>query len=136
MDILTTALTNFEEALENLSTAGHSDIAETLRVTLKQELAALPFGKRVRAEWAVHFMHAPREYESTRIEFNWVAWERWNEYMISTGSKSHAENPDSPGRTLCGVTIPESGNGVEVGSGGDYGDGTCKRCENAVHTWI
>ena len=68
------------------------------------------------------------------VEFEWVGWERWNEYMISTGSKAHAEQPDNPNRALCGVNIPESGNGYEVGAASDYADGTCKRCQKAVHT--
>lgn len=65
-------------------------------------------------------------------EFQWVAWQRWNEYERSLpASKAHAENPEVPGLTLCGLSIPESGNGVEVGAGDDYGAGTCKRCMKA-----
>lgn len=71
--------------------------------------------------------------EVERVEFEWVGWERWSETMISTGSKAHAEQPDNPNRALCGVSIPESGNGYEVGAASDYADGTCKRCQKAVH---
>jgi len=61
-----------------------------------------------------------------------IAWETWNEWMVSTGSKAHFVREDEEGRdtdlTICGVRIPESGNGIEVGAGIDYGDGDCKRC--------
>jgi len=77
----------------------------------------------------------PTQYERVeveRVEFEWVGWERWSDTMVATASKGHAEQPDNPSRALCGVSIPESGNGFEVGAASDYADGTCKRCQKAV----
>jgi hypothetical protein len=68
---------------------------------------------------------------------DWVAWQKWDDYENSLpASKSHAENPEDPSVTLCGVRIPESGNGTEVGAGSDYGAGICKRCQQSEWTML
>jgi hypothetical protein len=63
--------------------------------------------------------------------FDWISWDTSTreEGGGARQAKAHAEDQ---GRTLCGLTVPEQGNGVEVGAASDYADGTCKRCEKIV----
>jgi len=62
-----------------------------------------------------------------------LCWETWNadgDRRLKT-SKTHAISADDDGRTLCGLAIPDHGEGI-VHEDPNLGDGDCARCEKAI----
>ena len=61
-----------------------------------------------------------------------ICWEKWdaNGYKIST-SKAHQINPNNNNQTVCGLIIPEEGNGIVI-ENGDVANGKCKKCQQKL----
>jgi hypothetical protein len=60
-----------------------------------------------------------------------ITWERWNNEAITytySISKAHAEDLDRDGMTLCGMRIPEEGNGIVHEHPSTHNNDECKKC--------
>ena len=57
-----------------------------------------------------------------------VAWTTWNDAGYSRYSKSHLIWHDDTETALCGIRIPEEGNGIVID---ELDDGACKNCKKA-----
>ena len=69
----------------------------------------------------------PEKFEVEVCTVEEVAWSTWNDAGYSTYSKMHLGNADT-GKTLCGIRIPEEGDGIVID---EFDDGKCSKCQKA-----
>ena len=63
-----------------------------------------------------------------------IAWRRRDDWERGgRWSRSHLVDAEHHvgGRTLCGIVVPQEGDGVEVENGHAFGEGFCERCHRA-----